>query len=65
MNIHFIKDKENSNYLTRTNKWTHLMYKAQIFTSIGTARAKKSVISKKHNKKLSLETYELTYLGDN
>lgn len=41
------------------------MYKAQIFTSIGTARAKKSVISKKHNKKLSLETYELTYLGDN
>jgi hypothetical protein len=64
MNVHVIKDKENNNYLTNTNRWSPLMYKAKIFTSVATAKTKRANISKKANKKLHVETYELTYLGE-
>jgi len=64
MNIYLIKDRENNNYYISNKKWTARPHKAQLITSVGEARQKRSKIkgagpNNEPPKKLDILEFEL------
>lgn len=64
MNLFLIQDPDNENFLTARYKWSPHMYKARIFTSVGTANKTRAEMKRKiPAKKYMVHEYELTYLS--